>query len=707
MLIILMMVALAISIVTFVILAIRAARREMYLCAALIKQMEATQQAERISMNKTTASARANHDVRASLAGISGLIWMCRLQASPESKLVKYLDRMESCKNDLLDMLNSILDQNKIEEGKKQLREEEFDMEELLEHVVSIYYTNGAMKNVDVILDPCDGSVTWFSRVKGDRIELQRILNNLLQNADKFTSEGHITLRVWARKLGFDQSSNPVPNTRITSIGCMSCLRLHNDESSAEVRVLNTFQEDPNCVEFTFEVDDTGKGIPKENHKSVFENYVQVNDQTSVHGSQAGTGLGLGISQSLVRLMGGEIGIVDKGIGEKGTCFRFNIFLLACDQTQAHKHQTIRVDYAREDDLESQLGGGYISSDSYYHSVASDNSITSHQKRENSSVILFLREEERSRVLRRFMKDMIGLKVHVVNRHEQFSQTLKKVKKKIINLASYNSSSSETSKDIPLSALDGPLSAFISIIIDTGVGLTREMSRAMAEFRKDFPKNVSLRVVWLDKPGLDEDKLPSTDIVMEKPLHGSRLYHILKFTQEIKDGTTSRIKIQQSPVRQDVSVDAKGADSSKKLPLTGKKILVVEDNATLLMVCRTAVSKLGATTYACKNGREAVDKVCEGLSNRRHIGPSTSSPPFDYILMDCEMSEMNGFEATKRIRKEEARYGIRIPIIAFTAHTQKEETDKIFQAGMDYYIPKESKGNEILKAIDYIEHRRV
>ncbi|KAG5574034.1 hypothetical protein H5410_063800 [Solanum commersonii] len=719
MLIILMIVVLAISIVTFVILTIRAARREMYLCSALIKQMEATQQAERKSMNKSTASARANHDVRASLAGISGLIWMCRVQASPQSELVKYLDHMESCKNDLLDMLNLILDENKIEEGKKQLKEEEFNMEELLEHVVNIYYPNGAMKNVDVLLDPCDGSIARFSRVKGDRIELQRILNNLLQNADKFTSEGHITLRAWARKPGFEESSNLAPNTSNSSIGCMPCLRLQNDESSKEVRVLNSVQQDPNCVEFIFEVDDTGKGIPKEKQKSVFENYVQVNDQTtSVHGSQAGTGLGLGITQSLVRLMGGEIGIVDKQIGEKGTCFRFNIFLIASDQPQLQEHQAISVNCAKEEDLESQLGGDYISNDSYYHSVASDNSITSHQK---SNVILFIKEEERSRVLRRFMMNVLGLKVHVVNRHEQFPQTLKKVKGKITN----SSSSSCKSKEILLSALDGTdidissfqrrgrgLSSksavirFILIIIDTSDGLTREMSRAMAELRKDFPKNVSLRVVWIDKPGVDEDKLPSTDIVITKPLHGSRLFRVLKFTRETKDETTSRIKTQQHTLVQDVSVDVNGR-SCKKLPLTGKKILLVEDDRMLLMICKTAVSKLGATTYTCKNGQEALDEVCKGLSEQRDIGSSTPSPPFDYILMDCEMPEMDGFEATKCIRKEEARYGIRIPIIAFTAHTEKEETDKIFQAGMDYYLPKESKGEEILKAIDYIEHTKV
>ncbi|XP_060171466.1 histidine kinase CKI1-like [Lycium barbarum] len=570
MLIILMMIALAISIFIFAILTIRAGRREMYLSSALIKQMEATQQEERKSMNKSTAFALANHDVRASLAGIIGLIEMCRSQASPESELVKNLNHMESCTNDLLAILNSILDQSKIEQGKMQLEEQEFNMEELLEHVVNIYYPNGAMKNVDVLLDPCDGSVARFSRVKGDRGELRRILSNLLHNAVKFTSEGHIALRAWARKPVFDQSSN----TSNSSIGCMSCLHLQNDESSAESQVLNRVQQDPNCVEFIFEVDDTGKGIPKEKQKSVFENYVQVNDQTtSVHGSQAGTGLGLGITQSLVRLMGGEIGIVDKKIGEKGTCFRFNIFLIASDQPHVQEHKSISISYAGE----------------------------------------------------------------------------------------------------------------------------------------------------------EEDNLPSTDIVMAKPLHGSRLYRVLEFapesegtnlltvTQEIKDETTSRMKIQQPPMRsrsppleakrQDVSVDANGS-SSENLPLTGKKILVVEDNRVLLMICKTKVSKLGATTDTCENGEKALALVRKVLSDKRNIGPSTPSLPFDYILMDCQMPEMDGFEATKCIREEEAHYGIRIPIIALTAHT-KEVTDKIFQVGMDYYIEKPFDGAKLLKAIDYIEHREV
>ncbi|XP_070048862.1 probable histidine kinase 2 [Nicotiana tomentosiformis] len=214
---------------------------------------------------------------------------------------------------------------------------------------------------------------------------------------------------------------------------------------------------------------------------------------------------------------------------------------------------------------------------------------------------------------------------------------------------------------------------------------------------------------------------------MAKPLHGSCLYHILGFvpefgdtilptiTQEIKDERTSRIKIQNTPMKsrsprlegeiQDVSVDVNGS-SSNRLPLTGRTILVVEDDELLLKICRTMVSQLGANTYTCENGEQALAHVCKGLRDQSQIGPSTPSPPVDY-LMDCEMAVMDGFEATKCVRKEEARYGIRIPIIALTAHTAKEEIDKIFQVGMDYYLPKPLRRNELLKAIDYIEHRKV
>lgn len=86
-LLILIMTTTVISIFCFVFIVIRAAKREMYLCAKLIQQMEATQQAERKSMNKSVAFTQASHDIRASLAGIIGLIEICYNEAASGSEL--------------------------------------------------------------------------------------------------------------------------------------------------------------------------------------------------------------------------------------------------------------------------------------------------------------------------------------------------------------------------------------------------------------------------------------------------------------------------------------------------------------------------------------------------------------------------------------------------------------------------------------------
>lgn len=195
-----------------------------------------------------------------------------------------------------LGMLTSILDTSKIEAGKTQLEEEEFDLEQLLEDVLDLYYSVGMEKGVDVVLDPCDGTARKCRHVKGDRGKLKQILSNLLSNAVKFTDEGHVSVRVWARKPSFENEI--LASNRKKSLRCMPCLLFRSDDRTyKELKFINSVQQDPNCMEFIFEVSDTGKGIPKEKHKMVFENYVQVKDTPL---GQGGTGLGLGIVQSLV-----------------------------------------------------------------------------------------------------------------------------------------------------------------------------------------------------------------------------------------------------------------------------------------------------------------------------------------------------------------------------------------------------------------------
>ncbi|KAL3653349.1 hypothetical protein CASFOL_003030 [Castilleja foliolosa] len=720
---VLMISATVIIICSFVYLAVQAAKREMYLCGALINQMESTRQSERKSMNKSLAFASASHDIRASLAGITGLIEMCRDEVSKneplQSEMLSSLQQMKACTKDLLGILNSILDTSKIESGKMQLEEEEFDIEKLLEDTVDLFHPVGMKKGVDVILDPCDGSVMKSSCVKGDRGKLKQILSNLLSNAVKFTSDGHVVVRTWARKPSLRNASDRYNSMSNIFCSLFKIEKMYNDSDVMSI------QQDPNRLEFVFEVIDTGKGIPKEKQRSVFENYVQVKETGLGH---EGTGLGLGIVQSLVRLMGGEIGIVDREVGERGTCFRFNVFFSTYTNNR------------RELDIESN--GDKFSIDSFRRSGLIVRS-TQSPKTEGSQVLLFMQSSERSNVLQSFMQSL-GIKVHVVKQHQQLYPALKKIKQKLINSSrahsSRSSSSSTRSKEVPLSALDGAedISSLPSqkrtnvragpvlVVIDMRAGPFREIARAVAEFRRDLNEDCYSRIVWLDKTGagnsnfhgLDEDKLPPSDLVISKPFHGSRLYQVIRLLPEFGGGppprrgeTSQNIEkvkhvASRSCVNENSFLDQKseieelGGPNSKK-PLMGKKILIADDDAIGRKIATFVVSQLGADIFSCENGEEAWKLVRKGLEDgAKACGDSKDLlVPFDCILMDCEMPVMNGTEATTRIREAEEIYGVRIPIMGLTAHSKGEEIDKMIQAGVDGYLTKPLNKEAFLKAM--------
>lgn len=104
-LLLVLVISIAVGVITIfglICLIMRARVIEMHLRAALIKQMEATRQAERKSMSKSNAFAQASHDVRASLAGIIGLIDISYDEVSPGLELEKNLKQMEACAKDLL-----------------------------------------------------------------------------------------------------------------------------------------------------------------------------------------------------------------------------------------------------------------------------------------------------------------------------------------------------------------------------------------------------------------------------------------------------------------------------------------------------------------------------------------------------------------------------------------------------------------------------
>ncbi|KAJ9187865.1 hypothetical protein P3X46_003280 [Hevea brasiliensis] len=802
-----MIAAVFISILSFVLLMVRAATREIHLCSALIKQMEATQQAERKSMNKSLAFARASHDIRAALAGITGLIEISYEEVRPGSELETNLRQMDDCAKDLVGLLNSILDTSKMEAGKLQVESEEFDLAHLLEDVVDLFHPVGMRKGVDVVLDPCDGSVLKFSKVRGDRGKLKQVLCNLLSNAVKFTSEGHVLVRAWARKPGLE---NRIFASNRNGLWKRLFCRFTGNKEENNVEAMNSVKQNPNCMEFVFEVDDTGKGIPKEKQKLVFENFVQVKETAL---GQGGTGLGLGIVRSLVRLMGGEIKIVDKEDRERGTCFRFNTLLIAS---------------ARAPSTGNTMGDiemGSYNTHQYSVSTPSLNirasspwlsKIGSSPKIEGSHVVLLIQTAERRRILHKFMESL-GIEVSVVSKWERLHSTLAKIKSNM-HVSPYSSSGrsdfgsrseigSSRSKDVPLSALDGmeerlpshrsgsifrSSASFILLVIDASAGPFQELYGTVTEFRRGL-RRAYCKVVWLDKPtlrsinpgSLDEHMIHADDDILLKPFHGSRLYQVIKLLPEfggtlhhgvssvkpkreytyrggkavkypgsssaihsqsrkryatlqsyghsIHDGDmlaegssrrgkhrksknyparrysvgSSEIEEEEKEEEEEEEVEELHGNPSSDKPLRGMRFLVAEDNAFLRNVAMINLSRLGASVELCQNGEEALQLVRLGLQDqRKHEAPSTSpDPPYDFILMDCEMPVMNGYEATRQIREEERSYDIHIPIVALTAHTSGEEGEKMKSAGMDHHLRKPLRKEPLLKAIKHIHDK--
>ena len=135
--------------------------------------------------------------------------------------------------------------------------------------------------------------------------------------------------------------------------------------------------------------------------------------------------------------------------------------------------------------------------------------------------------------------------------------------------------------------------------------------------------------------------------------------------------------------------EQKQSTETKKL-----KVLVVEDNDINQIIVKQHLSQ--HTTLSAKSGVEALEAL------------SKMKVTFDVILMDCQMPQMDGFEATKRIRKGEAgeRY-VDVPIIALTANAMKGDKERCVDAGMDDYLSKPFEVEDLLKKVEYWANSKV
>ena len=122
------------------------------------------------------------------------------------------------------------------------------------------------------------------------------------------------------------------------------------------------------------------------------------------------------------------------------------------------------------------------------------------------------------------------------------------------------------------------------------------------------------------------------------------------------------------------------------------RVLVAEDNAVNQKLARAMLTRLGHASVLASDGREAIAEWTTGR--------------FDVIFMDVQMPDLDGFDATREIRRLEAGTGIRVPIVAMTAHAMPGDRERCLAAGMDDYVTKPISLAEIARVLASIQSTR-
>lgn len=280
---------------------------------------------QRLQSNKKAKNlilANISHEVRTPLNTILGMNALMLETELDDNQYECLLIERQSCYH-LLGLITEILDINKLEAGKMQLKNGIIDIREMIESCYDLIGIEAKKKGLN--LDPIISSKVPF-KVIGDKQRVKQMISNLLSNSVKFTDEGSIITSV-----------EVVGEEEIKSLGLQS-ISLYNSEIHEKLtRKSNSetalYDENlvGNWIYLKFSVEDTGIGIREDDMQKLFQSYTQLDDSTTKR--HKGTGLGLAITQELCNLMNGVIRVESKY--EKGSRFYFVIPLrIYNDRTQ-------------------------------------------------------------------------------------------------------------------------------------------------------------------------------------------------------------------------------------------------------------------------------------------------------------------------------------------------------------------------------------
>lgn len=256
------------------------------------------EQAEEASQSKTSFLYQMSHEIRTPMNGIMGMLTLAKEKLDADHPAAQYLSKVEELSDHLLSLINDILDMSRIEAGKVELEEKSFSLRSLGDKLYDMFAKNLESRGIHYEVTFEDMSVDY---VVGDELRISQIIINFLSNAVKFTQEGEIG-----------------------------------------VTFRQMFLQDGN-VDLMIRVHDTGIGMNPEFINRIFRPFEQEGADTSR--KYGGTGLGMAITDELVKLMNGEI--VVKSVPGEGS--DFSVFLHLPVAEEQEQRQQPDTGYEKEE----------------------------------------------------------------------------------------------------------------------------------------------------------------------------------------------------------------------------------------------------------------------------------------------------------------------------------------------------------------------
>jgi CheY-like chemotaxis protein/signal transduction histidine kinase/CHASE3 domain sensor protein len=656
--------------------------------------MQKAQELEQTNRYKSEFLANMSHELRTPLNSI--LILAKLLSENKNNTLaeteIKYASVIYNSGNDLLTLINDILDLSKIESGKLDMTFEAVPVSILAADMESMFRHVAENKNIRFTIDSADAGLP--KEINTDRQRLEQILRNLLSNAFKFTPQKgsiDVVFRNYDGRLKID-------------------------------------------------VKDTGVGIPADKQRIIFEAFQQADGTTSR--KYGGTGLGLSISRELISLLGGEITL--QSTPGEGSVFSVIIpfeFAVSIDrelnsreqpaepvtlQPVKHEPGSSNTILIVEDDLNfAAILKEYAEGKGFQTLIAHDGeagyNMASEYRPKAILLDIMLPGMDGWQVLKKLKgnPELMHIPVHIMSANVQNSKdvansgalgfvekpvstnTLENLFTSIDTLFNMTQNGeNENSRQILLIEDNETESEQLKQV------LTKESIRVLQAYTGkqalEMLDHNSFDCVVLDLrlPDMDgtevlsrikaKEELQSLPVIintaMDIPSHiqAEIIKHSNAFVLKNKR-SNERImdeimlfmnKISQAggqKAAQGKPVISRISAATVEKTLKGKRVLLVDDDMRNIFALSSILQQYDLNVEIAGNGTEALEKL-------------KADHDFDIILMDIMMPEMDGYEATRQVRKMPVYK--HIPIIALTAKAMKNDREKCMEAGASDYMAK-------------------